>query len=139
MAPDQKYSLWPALTIIVLALAAPITIGTFEMRVARNAHAETAAIEQLHAIAQAENDYRKANNGYSANLADLKDLPKPENFYKIGYRQLSPDMYIAMAWPYEPGKHGKRYFFMDQSGIVRYEVMHPAGPFSNEVPALAKR
>ena len=139
MPSAKKYSIWPALIILCLAFIAPITIGTIEVGIARNAHAETAAIARLQAISKAENDYRKANNGFSPRLEDLKDLPKPEDFYKYGYRQATADSYIAMAWPVQPGKHGKRFFFMDQSGVVRYEVMHPATPASNEVPPIEKK
>jgi len=138
MPSDKKYSIWPALIIIVLAFGVPATIGTLEIRIAHNAHAETAAVLHLRAIARSENDYRKTNNGFSLKLEDLKDLPKPDDFYMIRYRQATPDSYIVMAWPKQPGKNGKRYFFMDQTGVVRYEVMQPAGPASEEVPPIEK-
>jgi hypothetical protein len=134
MPSEKKYAIWPAIIISLLAVVAPITIGTIEMRIARNAQAETAVIDQLHAIAKAENEYHKANDSFSAKLEDLKTVAAPSQHYKIGYRLVSPDTYLTLAWPNEPGKHGKRYFFMDQTGVVRYEIMHAAGPASNEVP-----
>jgi hypothetical protein len=139
MPSEKKYSIWPAIVIALLAVVAPITIGTIETRIARNAQAETAVIDQLHAIAKAENEYRKANDSFSVKLEDLKVLPSTNRYYKIGYRLVSPDTYLTLAWPNEPGKHGKRYFFMDQSGVLRYEIMHAAGPASNEVPPVDKK
>ena len=66
MPSDKKYSIWPALFIICLAFIVPITIGTTEVRIARNAHAETVAIQQLQAIAKAENAFHEANRHFSA-------------------------------------------------------------------------
>jgi hypothetical protein len=139
MPSEKKYSIWPALFIICVAFGLPITIGTIEVRVARNAHAETVAIQQLQAIAKAENDYRHAHNRFSTNLAELSGLPQAENSYQYDYRQLSPDAYTAVAGPTQPGKHGKRYFYMDQTGAVHYELLRPAGPASPEVPTLEKK
>jgi hypothetical protein len=134
MLSEKKYSIWPALAIICLAFIAPITIGTIEVRIARNTHAETAAILQIKSIAKAENEYRRINNRFSTNLEDLKDLPKADETYQYNYRQLSPDAYEAVAGPRQPGNHGKRFFYMNQTGIVHYEILHPAGPASPEVP-----
>lgn len=139
MPSSQKYSLWPAIFIICLAFIAPVTIGTIEMHIARNAHAETAAIQQLQAIAKGENDYHQARGDFSNQLQDLKDLPRAEDFYQYGYRRLSPLGYEVSASPKQPGEHGKRSFYMDQSGVVRYEVLRPAGATSPEVPPIGKK
>ena len=134
MPSDKKYSLWPALIIVCLAFVAPVMFGTIELRIARNARAETAAITQMHAIAGAEAAYHSANNTYSKTLDDLKGLAKPENLYTYDYRQLSPTAYVVTASPTEPGKHGKRYFFLDQTGVIRYEVLHAASTTSPVIP-----
>ena len=80
------------------------------MRIARNAHAETEAIQKLQAIALAENEYRKSMHRFSSSLEELKVLPDPKDLYRYDYRQISPDAYEAVAAPKQPGKHGKRYF-----------------------------
>jgi hypothetical protein len=139
MPSDKKYSIWPALFIICLAFVVPITIGTAEVRIARNAHAETSAIQQLQAIAKSENTFRDANHRFSTNVEELKDLPKPEDLYQYDYRQLSPQSYVATAAPKQPGKHGKRYFAMDETGVVRYELLRPATTTSPEVPPIGNK
>ena len=139
MPVDKKSSFWPVLFIAILAIAAPLVVGIVELRIARNARAETDAVEYLRAVAKAENDYRRDNNTFSLRLEDLKGLPKPGSFYKFGYRKVSTDSYLAMAWPNQAGKHGRRFFFLDQSGVVRFEVMHPAGPASEPVPTTASK
>ena len=138
---DTKKKSSPGLIAIILVVAfgLPIAIGWMEIRMARNAQAETGAIDYLKAVAKTETDYRKANDTFAEKLDDLKGLPKPDGTYKIGYKKVTSDSYLAMAWPTRPGKHGRRYFFMDQTGLVRYEVMHPAGPMSPEVPAGEKK
>ncbi len=134
MPTDKKYSLWPALIIVCFAFGLPLTIGTFEVRIARNAHAEASALDQLQSIAKAEAAYRSMHNSFAPALEDLKDLPKPEGFYTYALRQLSPTAYVVTASPTEPGKHGKRYFFLDQTGTIRYEVLHPATATSPVIP-----
>jgi len=138
METKKKSSPWLIAVILLVAFGLPIAIGTMEVRIARNAQAETAVIDYLKAVAKAENDYRKANDTFADKLDDLKGLPNPEGSYKIGYKKVTADSYLAMAWPTQPGKHGRRYFFMDQTGVVHYEVMHPAGPQSQEVPQNQK-
>ena len=135
----KKYSIWPALFIICLAFVVPITIGTMEIRIARNAHAETSAIQQLQAIAKAENAFREANHHFPASVEELKGLPKAEEYYRYDYRQTSPQSYVATAEPKQPGSHGKRYFLMNESGVVRYEVLHPATATSPEVPPIGQK
>jgi uncharacterized membrane-anchored protein YhcB (DUF1043 family) len=139
MPSDKKYSIWPALFIICLAFVVPITIGTAEVRIARNAHAETTAIQQLQAIAKAENAFRDVNHHFSSSLEELKDLPKVADLYQYDFRQVSPQSYLATAAPKQPGKQGKRYFAMDESGVVRYEVLRPATNTSPEVPPIGQK
>ncbi len=138
MKTKQKNAPWMIAIILVLAFGLPIGIGVLEVRIARNASAETAAIGYLQAVAKAQNDYRKANDTFAIKLDDLKGLPVLDGTYKVGYKKVTSDSYRAMAWPTQPGKYGRRYFFMDQSGVVRFEVMQPAGPMSQEVPAAQK-
>jgi hypothetical protein len=137
MASDRK-SFWPALIIIVVAFGVPLTISLIELRVARNAHAETSAIRYLESVANAESEYRKPHQGYTTSLEDLHHLPKPEPYYRYNYRKTEKDGYVVTAEPTEPGKHGRRYFYMDQSGVITYEVLKPATPTSPEAPPLAK-
>ncbi|WP_041855327.1 hypothetical protein [Candidatus Korobacter versatilis] len=139
METPKKSAPWLVVVILVVAFGLPIAIGTMEVRIARNAQAETAAVDYLNAVAKAENDYRKANDTFAAKLDDLKGLPASVGPYKIGYKKVTPDSYLAMAWPLQPGNHGRRYFFLDQTGVVRYELMKPAGPGSEPVPTAEKK
>lgn len=131
----KKYSVWSALVILCVAFGLPLTIGTMEIRIARNAHAESEAIGQLEAIAKAETAFRDVNHRVSANLAELNGLTKPDPSYRYEYRQQAPDGFSVTAEPVEPGKHGKRFFYTDQSGVIRFEVLHPANAASPVVPA----
>lgn len=136
MAPEKNRSRWLPLAVMLIAFAAPATVGFIEIRVARNAQAETAAIDQLEAIAKAETQYRQAHATYSPKMEDLPGLPKREPYYQIAYSAAGPDAYTATAAPTQPGKHGRRFFYVDQTGVVRYELMRPAGPQSAEVPPI---
>jgi hypothetical protein len=136
--PTDRKSFWLPLIIIVIAFGLPLTISLIELRVARNAHAETSAIRYLESVANAENDYRKPHQGYTNSLAELPNLPKPEPYYRYDYLKTATDGYVITAEPTDPGKHGRRYFYMDQSGVITYEVLHPATPKSPEAPPLAK-
>ncbi len=133
METKKKTAPWLIAVVLLIAFGAPVAVGILEVRIARNAQAETAAIDYLKAVAKAQNDYRKANDTFAANLDDLKGLPSADTTYKIGYKKVTPDAYLVMAWPTQPGKRGRRYFFLDQTGVVRYDVMRPAGPMSQEV------
>jgi hypothetical protein len=136
--PSDRKSFWPALIIVAVAFGLPLTISLVELHIARNAHAETDAIRYLESVASAESEYRKPNKGYTASLAELPNLPKPEPYYRYQYRKTATDGYEVTAEPVEPGKHGRRYFYMDQSGVITYEVLHPATARSPETPPLAK-
>lgn len=43
------------------------------------------------------------------------------------------ESYSISAVPVEPGKSGRRYFFTDQSGIIRFRTAGPAGPSSSPI------
>ena len=139
MSTEKKSGLWPATVVIVLGIGVPLTIGSVELRIARNAHAETAAIEQLQTIAKAEDQYRRSNGSFSPQLDDLKGLPKPESFYRYSYRPTAPGAYVVTAAPVDPNRHGRRSFYMDQSGVVRYELAREAGPTSSPVPPIGQK
>jgi type II secretory pathway pseudopilin PulG len=134
MPSSKTHSPWPAVIIILLAVVAPITIGTLEMRIARNSRAETGAIQNLEAIANAEREYRQANGAYTATLDQLNRVPPADPYYQYEYRKLSNSSYTTTAAPREPGKHGKRFFYVDQTGVVRYELLHQATATSPAAP-----
>lgn len=138
MASERKSGVWPVVIVILVAFGLPLAISLVEMRVARNAHAETSAIQYLLSVANAESEYHKPNKGYSSSIDELPNLPKPEPWYRYDYRKTVPDGYIVSAEPVDPGHHGRRYFYMDQSGVVTYEVLKPATAKSPEAPPLAK-
>ena len=134
MASEKKYSFWPALLIVCLAFGAPLWIGTLEIRIARNAMVETSAMQYLEAIAESETVYHQAHQSFAQSLEDLGALPAANKDYAFTYRQPTADTYSVTAEPREPGKHGKRYFYLDQSGVIRYEVLHPATSSSAIAP-----
>jgi type IV pilus assembly protein PilA len=55
--------------------------------------------------------------------------------YNFNYQLVTPDTFTLNANPVVPGWTGNRYFFMDESGVLRVRFGAPAGP--TDVPAMA--
>ena len=107
--------------------------------------AETVAVGSLRTLNTANVAYHAAYGGFPLSLAHLgpaenrsetaADLIDPSlasgtrNGYNFIYSAERTDekgkvvAYTLHAEPTEPGKTGKRYFFTDQSGVIRFEVM----------------
>ncbi|MCI0723898.1 MAG: hypothetical protein L0338_33815 [Acidobacteria bacterium] len=73
----------------------------------------------------------------SAGAADLLDLATAlgdSGGYTLLYEASDRngdgklDSYTVHAWPKKPGSTGRRYFFTDQTGIMRVSESGPAGP-----------
>ncbi len=52
--------------------------------------------------------------------------------YQFTYTRVDADHYTLDARPLNPGVSGSRFFFLDQSGVLRVRHGAPAGP--NDVP-----
>lgn len=76
------------------------------------------------------------SSAQQAGLIDAGLASGTKSGYFITYMPGSQDAsgkvesYSISAVPAEPGKTGRRFFFTDQSGIIRYSTSGPAGPSS---------
>jgi type II secretory pathway pseudopilin PulG len=115
-----------ALITIVAAISLPSLTNS------RKAGFESAAIGNLRAIVSAQSIYRiRSLSGTYGSLVDLASQNYIPAEYTGGRRQgyfyeVTPDpttpeyIYIATAAPASPGNTGDRYFFTNQSGVVRF-------------------
>ena len=130
------------IVIAIIAIIAAIAIPN--LKDARMAANEAHAITALRAIHSAQNIYREQDvdgNGtldyadIPATLADHGLLePNPgtdwwENWTQSGYKIGQSSgllngqtlfIWSMVALPERPGDSGKRYFFIDQTGVIRY-------------------
>jgi type IV pilus assembly protein PilA len=117
---------------------------------------ESAAVGSLRTLYSANASYAKSQpqRGYPRKLSDLSMPSGSEGGEEItcgidaalasgvraGYRfTYTPssssgdekmDTYEVSADPLEPGKSGKRHFFLNESGVIRMSKTGPAGPSS---------
>lgn len=104
---------------------------------------ETVALSHIHRIIKAQELYRTDNHVYTDNFDDL-DMPGSPpagsgNNVRVyeGYRytlsvSTAPNGESTWSLRVEPedGSTKMRWFYTDQTGTIRYEVGHQAGPTS---------
>lgn len=130
------------LTVVVaavLALAFFAYLGHRENSdIARN---ESSAYLFLRAVTE-DNQKLKARTGaYASSLERLDSLHRPElkrtrSAYEFKY-QAGGDSFRINADPKEYGKTGIRSFYVDQTGIVRYDAGKSAGTSSAPVSSAS--
>ncbi len=133
------------IVVAIIALLAAIAIpNLLRARLAAN---ESAAIAALKTVASAAHTFRAANPGYPANLSTLYDGLTPPyidsvlasgnkqgySFALLGGDQVSGNYqsFTATAVPGTPGTTGNRRFFVDTSGVIRYNSTDNATLTSN--------
>lgn len=124
------------IVVAIIALLAAIAIpNLLRARLAAN---ESAALAALKTVASAAHTFRAANPGYPANLSALfTGLTPPyidgvlASGTKQGYMfslsgtdQVGANFqgFSANAWPVTAGTTGNRYFFVDTSGVIRFNA-----------------
>lgn len=141
------------IVIAIIAIIAAIAIPN--LKDARKAANEAGAIAMLRAVHSAQNVYREQDvdgNGtldYCVVLNDLDNdyglLPGLTNGVHGGYLfnqnhgTSSLFLWSARAYPDEVGESGDRWFYVDQTGVIRYCVQVNGG--SGKVynwPAIGK-
>jgi len=134
------------IVVAIIALLAAIAIpNLLRARLAAN---ESAAIAALKTVASAAHTYRAANPGYPANLSALytgltppyidsvlaSGVKQGYNFALEGTNQdanLNFQGFDATATPVTEGTTGNRRFFVDTSGVIRYNATANATVASN--------
>ena len=146
------------IVIAIIAIIAAIAIPN--LKDARKAANEAAAIAWLRTLHTAQNIYReqdKDGNGtldYAQNPLVLMnvDLIEAESInartiqdsgYRIGQTYVPVAVATMFTWsfyasPELPMESGDRYFFVDQSGVIRYSVSNLSIDLFKQWPAIGK-
>jgi prepilin-type N-terminal cleavage/methylation domain-containing protein len=133
------------IVIAIIAIIAAIAIpNLIEARKGAN---ESAAIGNLRAVGTAQHIFQGGDKDHSGTYAYAVSLQALSNVNLIdsilaggtkqGYTfQILPGAtafyWEAIATPVVPGKSGDRYFYVDESGAIRYSTSGQAG--SNSIP-----
>ncbi len=141
-----------AIILIIAAIAIPYLLRS---KIAAN---EAAAVHALRAITTAEISYdTQYGLGYAPTLSALGPPPSGtasathadlidevlasgiRNGYSFVYVPIvgggaTPDRFTANANPLSPGQTGDRYFYADQTNVIRYKLTGPADAGSTPVP-----
>ena len=123
-----------AIVMALLAIAAP---GLLRSRVTAN---ETAALTNCRAINNASQLYHINQETYPSSLSDLVEPTSNPPYvdsalacghkqsYEFVYQLVDADHYTLNANPTSTGLLKGRYFYTDESGIIRFRSDGPAGP-----------
>ncbi len=133
------------LMIVIAIISVLVSIAVPNLLEARIRANETAAVGALRTLITAQTLFREADkdldgiNDYATNLTELG--PNTGRYIdevlasgtKQGYFfQILPGAggytWSATADPQLPGKSGSRYFFVDETGVIRFSTSHTAGP-----------
>jgi len=143
--------------VAVILVIASIAIPRFlKARLVAN---ESAAVASLRAIATVQIAYDLTyGQGFAPSLSALGPPPTPpptaakadlidavlasgiRNGYSFVYVPIDsggtgkPDAYTVNANPVSPGQTGDKYFYVDQSNVIRYKFDGPADVNSTPVP-----
>jgi type II secretory pathway pseudopilin PulG len=135
-----------AIIAIIAAIAIPNLIE------ARKSGNESAAIGALRTVSTAQTLFREADRDgndtldYAAGLANLSTFQLIDPVLGAGTKQgyvfsitrssANPEFqWNCTAGPSAPGTSGTRYFYIDETGVIRFETNTAAGSTS---PALGR-
>ena len=121
------------IVVTIISLLAAIAIpNLLRARISAN---ETAAISALKALSSAAVTYRSSHSEYPVNLSALiaESPPYIDSVLAGGTKQGytfnftgSSYSFEAAAAPVTFGRTGRRYFFVDDSGVLRYNESEAA-------------
>tara|TARA_Y100000758_G_scaffold270275_1_gene212181 strand:- start:109 stop:570 length:462 start_codon:yes stop_codon:yes gene_type:complete len=123
-----------AIIAIIAAIAIPSLLN------ARKAGNEASAISSLRTLTTVNEQYRTRFQNYSNDLSDLNDEGYIDSVLgagqKSGYTfeyRMSNGTWTCGASPVSEGNDGDRHFFVDQSGIIRFNATSEANASSNPI------
>lgn len=115
------------LMIVVTIIAIIAAIAIPNLISARKAGNEASAISALRTLATVSETYRARFLRYPGNLSDLETTGYIDSLLGSGVKSGfsftyagSPDVWSCNADPTIPGTTGDRYFFVNNSGVIRF-------------------
>lgn len=128
---------------ILLILAVLVVPNILRTRINSN---EIAAVSNLTSLGKAIQEYYMNNNyKYPQTLEDLMSpnsnppyissdfLDESKSGYIYAYNYVDEDNFSVLVSPKTPGKTGVKYFYLDETGIIRQKE---GGPASESDPAV---
>lgn len=123
-----------AIIAIIAAIAIPSLLN------ARKAGNEASAISSLRTLTTVNEQYRTRFQNYAGDLSDLNDEGYIDSVlgagqksgYSFTYR-MTNGSWTCAASPVSSGNDGDRHFFVDQSGIIRFNGAAAANASSNPI------
>jgi prepilin-type N-terminal cleavage/methylation domain-containing protein len=127
------------LVVALIAIIAAIAIPS--LMKARNASNEASAISSLRTLTTANNHYRTRFQAYASALTDLSAAryiddtlgSGTKSGYNFTYTTAGADTWSVGALPVAAGLTGDRGFFVDESGVIRFNATGSATSASNPI------
>jgi len=139
MKRNQGFTLIELMIVVaIIAIIAAIAIPS--LLNARKAGNEASAISSLRTMTTVNEQYRTRFGAYADALATLNTEGYIDNVlstgaksgYTFGYTG-GANTWSCTADPTDPTVTGDRYFFVDQSGVIRFNAAAQAGAGDNAI------
>lgn len=143
MDRQQGFS-WIELLVVLAILSVIASIAIPRLHEAEMAGNESAAAASLRAIVTAQTAYHvTAGQGrYSSDLQALAGAALIDSVLGSGTKEGyqfnctgSGESFVVKASPIRPGETGRKYFYADESGVIRYNA---GGPADSSSPSLGQ-
>ncbi len=120
--------------LIILALVVIASIAVPRWIRARRAGSEVSITSSLRTLIEVNRQYRSRSGRYAGNLVDLEEAGSIDAVlaagtkagYALTYRG-GVSAWSCAADPERPGESAERYFFVDESGVIRFRKDRTAG------------
>lgn len=114
---------------LLVAMASLLLCAAGMMTSARKGSNEAATIGSIRVLIRAQSQYRNGHSAYALTLADLmreglisSELATGRARRYLFSMQSTGDRWNVVASPFQPGDSGDRYFFVDESGTIRFST-----------------
>ena len=134
MSSQRGFS-WIELLVVLVIMGIIAAIAIPRLHEAEMSGNESAAISSLRTIVTAQVAYNitSGTGNYSSDLATLSNATLIDSVLGTGIKEGyvytctgNEDFFVVTAAPQVPEQTGRRYFFADQSGVIRYSTDGPA-------------
>ena len=140
MKRNQGFTLIELMIVVaIIAIIAAIAIPS--LLNARKAGNEASAISSLRTLTTVNEQYRTRFQEYSNNLTNLNANDYIDSVlgaglksgYTFDYASTSANTWSCSSTPSVPGTTGDRYFFANQTGVIRFSSTGAATSASNPI------